>query len=66
MEEEKDLFVQKRRLIMRKLSDLAIQKGITHEMIAEHTGLMRNNISRIFAGKYPPTLDNFLMIWYSI
>lgn len=62
MESEKESIVQERRRIMRKLSDIAIEKGITIEMIAEHTGFMRNNVSRMFAGKYPPSLDNFLML----
>ena len=62
MESERDNYAQQRRRIMRKLSDIAIEKGITHEMIAEKTGFMRNNISRMLAGKYPPSLDNFLML----
>jgi len=62
MESERDSYAQARRRIMQKLSDIAIEKGITHEMIAEYTGFMRNNISRMLAGKYPPSLDNFLML----
>lgn len=62
MESEKESIIQDRRRIMRKLSDIAIEKGITIEMIAEQTGFMRNNVSRMFAGKYPPSLDNFLML----
>ena len=62
MESEKETFAQERRRIMKKLSDIAIEKGITLEMIAERTGFMRNNISRMLAGKYPPSLDNFLML----
>ncbi len=59
---EKETYTQERRRLMRRLSDIAIEKAITHEMIAERTGLMRNNISRLLAGKYPPSLDNFLML----
>lgn len=37
-------------------------KGITQGMISEITGFTQSNISRMLSAKYPPTLDNFLML----
>ena len=62
MVNDKDKYVEKRRVLLQKLAEIAKAKNITHEIIAERTGFIRNNVSRMFAGKYPPSLDNFLML----
>lgn len=62
MVNDKEFYVEKRRILLQKLADIAKQRNITHDVIAERTGFMRNNVSRMLAGKYPPSLDNFLML----
>lgn len=62
MVNDKDKYVEKRRILLQSLADIAKQRNITHDAIAERTGFIRNNVSRMFAGKYPPSLDNFLML----
>ena len=62
MVNDKDKYVEKRRVLLQRLADIAKEKNITHDMISERTGFIRNNVSRMFAGKYPPSLDNFLML----
>lgn len=44
------------------LAEIAKSKNITHEVIAERTGLQRSNISRVFQLKYCPSLENWLKI----
>lgn len=39
------------------LKEIALQKGITHQDIADATGLLRSNVTRIFAARYCPSLD---------
>lgn len=58
----KDIIIQKRRRLLYKLSEIAKLNGITSEIIAERTGFIKNNVERMMAGKYPPSLDNFLML----
>lgn len=48
------------------LKEIAIDKGITQEQIAEDTGLIQSNVSRFFSLKYKPNLDTFLSIARSI
>jgi DNA-binding phage protein len=45
------------KLIMFTLKEIALQKGITHQDIADATGLLRSNVTRIFAARYCPSLD---------
>lgn len=40
----------------------AAERGITQSEIADRTGLRQSNVSRVFAGKYPPTLDTLIKI----
>lgn len=54
--------VQARLMLCDYLKELAKEKGITHKQIAEKTGFMENNVSRMLAGKYAPTLDNFIIL----
>lgn len=36
--------------------------NITQEEVAEKTGFIQSNVSRMLAGKYSPTLDKLLML----
>ena len=49
-------------VVMRLLYNIAQAKGITQAEIAEKTGLDRANVSRIFSGRYSPSLNNVLKI----
>lgn len=44
------------------LKHIAKDKGITQEQIAERTGFLQSNISRIFSLRYCPSLHIFLAI----
>lgn len=48
------------------LKEIATVKGITHEDIANKTGLKRPNVTRFFALNHKPTLDIFLQVAKSI
>lgn len=49
-------------VVMRLLANIAQQKGITQADIAERTGFLQSNISRMMAGKYTPQLNHVLKI----
>jgi transcriptional regulator with XRE-family HTH domain len=44
------------------LKNLAREKGITQQQIAENTGLKQSNVNRIFSLRYCPSLKIFLSI----
>jgi transcriptional regulator with XRE-family HTH domain len=44
------------------LKNIAAEKGITREQIAEVTGMKSSSISRIFSLRYRVTLANFIAI----
>jgi len=44
------------------LKEIADQKSITQNEIAEKSGLLQSNVSRFFSLKYKPTLDTFLQV----
>ncbi len=54
------------KLIMYTLKDIALQKGITHQDIADATGLIRSNVTRIFAGRYCPSMDMVIKVAASV
>lgn len=54
--------IEKRIEMLKELEKIALEKGITLKEISEKSGLIESNISRIFAGKFSPTLDIFLKI----
>lgn len=54
--------ISKRIEMLKQLEKIAIDKDMTIQEISEKSGLIESNISRIFAGKFSPTLDNFLKI----
>jgi transcriptional regulator with XRE-family HTH domain len=53
---------ERSRMACRYLYDLAKEKGITHDKIAEKTGFTESNVSRMLSGKYSPTFENFLKL----
>ena len=53
---------QERLKLVTQLKELAKEKGLTQEQLAERTGLIQSNINRIFSGKYSPSLDLLLLI----
>ncbi len=57
-----EYYKEKRRSIMRYLAELAKEKGLSQYEIAERTGFKQNNVSRMFAGQYSPSLDNLLRL----
>ena len=50
------------KVLVLTLKNIAEDKGITQETIAERTGFTQSNISRIFSLRYCPTLQTFLAI----
>ncbi len=63
MEElSKDKHQAARQMLCRYIQTLAKEKGISQKEIAEKTGFTESNVSRMLAGKYPPTLDNFIKL----
>ena len=50
------------KVLVLMLKNIAEDKGITQEQIAEATGLQQSNISRLFSIRYCPTLQTFLAI----
>lgn len=61
-----NLILETRLLLCHYLRDLAKEKGLTHQMIADVTGFKSNNVSRMLSGMYPPTLDNFIKLAHAI
>lgn len=56
------VIIEARRLLMQYLKDIAHEKGLSTYKIAEMTGITQANVHRILNGKYPPTLDTFLIL----
>lgn len=44
------------------LKEIAADKGLTQQDIADKTGLQRSNIARVFSLKYSPNLKTFIAI----
>jgi transcriptional regulator with XRE-family HTH domain len=55
-------YKEARKMLCNYLHDLAKEKGITQEQIANKTGFTRNNVNRMLSGRYSPTLDNFIRL----
>lgn len=49
-------------LLVLLLKEIAEAKGITHEQIAEASGLQRSNVTRTFSLNYCPNLNTFIAI----
>lgn len=50
------------RVLVLFIAEIARSKRITHEMIAQRTGLHRSNVTRFLTIKYCPNLDIFLKL----
>jgi len=57
-----EIYQEEMRMLLNKLKELAYEKGITEQQIADKTGFIQSNVNRMFAGKYSPLLDNFLQL----
>ena len=44
------------------LREQVITSNLTHQQIADQTGFIQQNISRMLHGKYSPTVDNFIKL----
>ncbi|MCD4680683.1 MAG: helix-turn-helix domain-containing protein [Bacteroidales bacterium] len=44
------------------LRQIAREKGITHQEIADKTGFIASNVTRMLSGKYSPSLVNFIKL----
>lgn len=49
-------------LLVLLLKEIADEKKITQEQIANYTGMLQNSVSRFFSLKFKPTLHTFLQI----
>lgn len=54
--------IEARLMLCRYLGNVAREKGISTYKIAEITGFRQQNVHRMLSGKYPPTLDNFIIL----
>lgn len=57
---------QQWQLLVLLLKEIAKEKGIFQQEIAEKTGMKQQTISRIFSLKFSPSLKNFLAIAQAI
>ena len=53
---------QQWQLLVLLLKEIADQKNVTQQEIADKSGLLQSNVSRFFSLKYKPTLDTFLQV----
>ncbi|WP_278035900.1 helix-turn-helix domain-containing protein [Flavobacterium nitratireducens] len=49
-------------LLVLLLKEIAADKNLSQEEIAEKAGLLQSNVSRFFSLKYKPNLDTFLSV----
>ncbi len=49
-------------LLVLLLKEIAEEKGITQNQIAEQTGMIQSAVSRFFSLKFKPTIDTFLQV----
>lgn len=59
-------FNQQGDILLALLREIALQKGLTHQEIADRTGWTSANVSRMLTAKYAPTLPNFLKLAHAI
>ena len=62
MEKQQQANEQHWKLLVLMLKKIAKETSITHQEIAEKTGLQKSNVTRVFSLKYCPTMANFLAI----
>lgn len=53
---------QQRQALCSYLHRVATSRNITHAQIADKTGLLQPNVSRMLSAKNSPSLDNFLKL----
>jgi len=53
---------QQWKLLVLLLKEIAEEKKINQEQIANETGMMQSAVSRFFSLKFKPTLDTFLQV----
>lgn len=51
-----------RKMLMDYIREHCAEQGITQDVLAERTGMTRTNVNRLLAGRYPPSLDNFIKL----
>lgn len=56
------VIVEARIILCKQLREIAESNGITQDQIATATGVSRNTISRMFNGRFSPTLDTYLKV----
>jgi transcriptional regulator with XRE-family HTH domain len=56
------ILIEARKTLLKYLQQIADEKKITHQQIADLTGFKRNNVGRMLAGHYSPSLDNFMKL----
>jgi transcriptional regulator with XRE-family HTH domain len=61
-EEQDPQIVYQRAAFCKQLADIAKEKNISQGDLAAGTGLKQETISRMFAGKFAPRLDNILAV----
>jgi transcriptional regulator with XRE-family HTH domain len=52
----------KRFQALQELAHIAKEKGFTQLEIAKKTGFTQNNVSRLLAGRYSPSMDNLIKL----
>jgi transcriptional regulator with XRE-family HTH domain len=57
-----DKFKEARIELCISLRDAASRRGITHQRIADATGMRRSSVTRMLSGHFPPTLDYLLKL----
>ncbi len=51
-----------RKILLEYIALQIKEKGLTQDYIAKKTGFTQSNVSRMLSAKYPPTLDNLLVL----
>lgn len=62
MDMNKNNYHKQRIALCHRLADLAKERNLTHEYIAEKAGFERSNVTRMLSGKYSPSLDNLIKL----
>lgn len=48
--------------LLSEISRVAKEKGVTHQQIAEETGLHRQNVGRLLSGRHCPQIDAVMSV----
>jgi len=63
---EEQKFKEARKMLLQYLKRVAYEKKISPTEIAAKTGFTENNVIRMLAGRYSPTLENFIKLANSV